>query len=182
MSRGQKRNWYTPWMRDAFIISRFTGLRREEICNLKWENILEVEGTKFFHIVDLKTTRQKRRTYLKVAPITNELSYYLEEIRSNSESDFIINSGLKESTFKDKMTRSFTHFYKVANLNVPQKTFKQLRKSHITELKSILGDDAYLASGHSGNPVIEKHYIDQIAAVTKYSKFKNRMKADLQLN
>ena len=96
----------------------------------------------------------------------------------NSSGDSLIDNNLMQSTFKDTLSRSFTHFYTVAYPNKPVKHFKHLRKSHFTELGSILGPDTYLASGHSSNRVLEKHYINRIDAVTKYSKFKNQLKME----
>ena len=39
--------------------------------------------------------------------------------------------------------------------------YKQLRKAQITELQSILGDEAYKLV-HSGSVVTERHYLDKV--------------------
>ena len=58
------------------------------------------------------------------------------------------------------MSRSFTHF---AKLVAPSEkiSFKSLRKTYITKLQIYSGGRAKESTGHSGNEVIEKHYVDQ---------------------
>ncbi len=172
---GVTRNQYSKWLKSAIIIGRHTGLRRDELYNLTWSSIIEHEGGRFFNIIDLKVSQQKGKIYSKVAPITDELYEYLLLIKEDSTGDKIIESGLSKTTFRDNLSRAFTHFYGVAYPNQKVKNFKYLRKTHITELSSILGEEAYQASGHAGSRVLEKHYIDRVAATMMFSKFKNKI-------
>lgn len=50
--------------------------------------------------------------------------------------------------------------------------FKQLRKSQITDIAVLLGDDAYKITDHSGNAVLDKHYIDKIEKAIKREELK----------
>lgn len=181
VARGGTRNQYYDWLADALVIGRYTGLRKNELYNLRWDHIFEKDGYKFFNVIDNKITAQKGTTIRKVVAITDELDEYLSFIKSKSDSPYVIDCNLKVSTFKDNLGRSFTHFFKVAYPNRKVKHFKHLRKSHVTELRSILGDKTYLASGHSGNRVIEQHYIDQLEAATKFARVTNQLRAE-QLN
>lgn len=178
VARGGTRNQYYDWLKDALVIARFTGLRSKELFNLKWSDIKEYEDTHFLFVIDWKVTEIKGVDTYKAIPLEDELYQYLNEYVSRTDT-YIIDTGYKFSTFKDNLSRAFTHFYKVAFPGQKIKNFKHLRKAHITELSSILGEEAYLASGHSGNRVIEQHYINQIEAATKFSKFKNQLRASL---
>lgn len=69
--------------------------------------------------------------------------------------------------FNDFISRAFSHFYGIGVSVENKKTFKQLRKSQMTDIMSILGDKAYLVSGHSSNAILDAHYIDRVEMVIK---------------
>lgn len=163
---GVKRNLYTDWLKNAFLLARLTGLRREELYHMKWDNIIIKDGYKVLLIKDFKASKSKKEDVFKAVAIYGELKQLLDQIKENrgEESSKILGTGLLYSTFSAKISRAFTHFFKVGNPESEQKYFKQLRKSRMTEIKSILGDKAHYATGHSSNNVLKDHYIDKVEA------------------
>jgi integrase len=79
------RNIYRPWLKDGIRLALETGRRREEVINLKWNNINESEGIQFIKIEDYKVNRIQNRTteeekkYVYV-PVTESLKGLLDEI------------------------------------------------------------------------------------------------------
>jgi integrase len=167
----RKKNYYRQWFKDLIILSRYTGLRKEEIYNLKWSDIITVKGNFRLLIVhNLKVERLlDKDDILKVVPVTKKLGEILDRLEKNpfKTDSKILDTGMTWKAYRDFVSRAFTHFYKVAMPEVEHKVFNQLRKSQITDIQSILGEDAHLISGHSNNSVISKHYVDKIQAAIK---------------
>jgi len=78
--RGEKKNMYRPYLKNAFRMFLLTGGRREEVVTLKWNQILwTMQEVRFFSFPNLKVMRQKTAknmhtdTPLKYVPINNDL-------------------------------------------------------------------------------------------------------------
>lgn len=167
-----RKNLFRPWLKDGIKLALETGRRREELINLKWNNILENDGFKYIKVEDYKVNHiQKRiaeseKKYIYI-PVTESLLKLLNELdyEKNAGCDkYILAPDIKNQrtrVLSDTLSRGFTHFYD--QLNTGRKlTFKSLRKAYITNLEIYMGSGNTKAiTGHSDSQVIERNYIDQ---------------------
>jgi integrase len=184
-SSGKKRNRFHPWLATAIKLGLETGLRREEIVQLSWNNIRELhhEETTCF-IIDVNNLKNNRRMfgkdtgiYTKPIPVTAGLFSLLMELGyegKKGSSGFIIEreAGLEVKYMLDEMSRGFAHFIKLVTDRKIE--FKDLRKTYITALSMRLGKNTKLFTGHGDDQVIKDSYIAEelIAAnLTNFSVF-----------
>jgi integrase len=167
-----ERNVYRPWLADGIRLALETGRRREEIINLKWDNIQEKDGIRIIKVEDYKVNRiQKRNSdeekkFIYI-PITDSLEELLNELdfeKYENTDNFILAPEIKISrnrVMADVLSRGFSHYYN--QLNTGKKlTFKCLRKTYITNLEIFMGKGNTKAiTGHSDDQVIERNYIDK---------------------
>jgi len=167
-----KRNVYRTWLSDGIRLALETGRRREELINLKWNNIFETEGFKYIKVEDFKVNHiQKRNTndekkYIYI-PVTKSLEKLLSDLSyenyQNSDT-YILAPEIQISrnrVMSDILSRGFSHYYE--QLNTGKKlTFKSLRKAYITNLEIYMrGGNIKSITGHSDDQVIERNYIDK---------------------
>ena len=166
------RNVYRPWLKDGIRLGLETGRRREEIINLKWNNIQESEGIKFIKVEDYKvnhiqkrvTEKDKKYVYI---PITVSLENLLDELnykKYKGTDNYILAPEVniqRDKGMSDILSRGFSHYYN--QLKTGRKlTFKCLRKTYITNLEIYMGNgNTKSITGHSDNQVIERNYIDK---------------------
>lgn len=167
---GKKRNKFRPWLKTAFQIGLETGLRREEIVTLKWNNIREIQHLgNTCYILDVNNLKVNRRMfgedtgeYVKPIPVTKGLfsllvSLGLEERKGKDE--YIIERGdsTDVNNLMDTISRGFAHYIKqVTDRKIE---FKDLRKTYITQLSLKLGKNTKLFTGHSDDQVLRDSYI-----------------------
>lgn len=163
------KNHFKEWLSVAYRLAIETGLRREELVMLRWNDIIPLEGGKFvFQVNNLKVNRigtgEDEGEYLKNVPITKSLMLLLVELgfqNKKHSSEFIIHrvEGTDVKYMMATLTRSFTHFVKqvITNRKVE---FKDLRKTYITHLTLALGENAKLFTGHTNNQVLKSHYLN----------------------
>lgn len=168
-TKGKRIDFFRPWMAFVFQLARHTGLRTEEIYELKWDDTITVGEHKLLMVHNLKVERLKsQENILKVVPVTQELEKLLLEIKNSNYSGVrVIETGYNGEYFGDLIGRAFTHFYKIAFPNKKHKLFKQLRKTQMSDIYALLGEDAHKLSDHSGNVILEKHYVDKVQAAIK---------------
>ena len=171
-TKNQKRNRYKPYLKDAFELALHTGGRREEIVELKWNMIKEIEGEPIYMVVsNLKVERQKgdgfnENVAPKVIPITKSLKILLYrmgyESKKNRDEYIISPDRTKISTLgiMENLSKGFSHFYKQLNTG-RELQFKNLRKTYLTYLNSALSGDTKNLSSHANDDVLKKHYIDE---------------------
>lgn len=189
------RNYYKPYLKSSFQLGLLTGLRREELINLKWGNIQhdETGQPSYIKVEDYKSNRITKREVnkkYKFVPISSELGKLLNEFREINEyqnDDFILAPEIQKSRTKsmaDSLSRGFSHFYEQLNTG-KELTFKSLRKSYITALKQYTFNPKDI-SGHSDNHVVEKHYIDREQVALSMKDFqlfpRQEQLRDTQLN
>ncbi len=184
------RNLYRPWLKDGIRLALETGRRREEIINLKWNDIKENEGFKYIKVEDYKVNHiQKRNTeaekkYIYI-PITESLLKLLNELgymKHKKSGNYILAPEIENQrsrVMSDTLSRGFTHYYN--QLKTGRKlTFKCLRKTYITNLEIFMGTgNTKSITGHSDNQVIEKNYIDKkemVKAVRGFNVFTTESK------
>ncbi|MBK5286515.1 MAG: hypothetical protein JJE25_14040, partial [Bacteroidia bacterium] len=123
-SKGVKetRNFYRPYLKNAFRFALLTGRRREELINMKFNGITEdkdgsgyikVEDFKVNHIQKRKQEEEKKYIYV---PLTNSLHQLLAEMgyeEMKGTDNFILAPEVKSKRGKpmmDLLSRAFTHY------------------------------------------------------------------------
>lgn len=166
------RNVYRPWLANSFRLALETGRRREEVINLKWNDILESDGIQYIKVEDYKVNRiqnriaDKEKKFIYI-PVTDSLGKLLNDLgyEKNANADsFILAPDIKISrgrVMSDILSRGFSHYYD--QLNTGKKlTFRCLRKTYITNLEIFMGrGNTKEVTGHSNDQVIQKNYIDK---------------------
>jgi integrase len=184
-SSGKKRNRFYPWLTTAFKIALETGLRREEILELRWNHIREINHQgQICLIIDVNNLKNNRRMfgqdagkYVKPVPVTKGLLVWLMELGykdKKNNSGFIIEreEGRDVKNMLDNISRGFAHFIKFVTDREIE--FKDLRKTYITQLSMKLGKDTKIFTGHGDDQVLRDSYIAEefIAAnLTNFSVF-----------
>lgn len=167
---GKKRNRFRPWLKSAFQIGLETGLRREEIVSLKWNNIREVQHLgNSCYILDVNNLKVNRRMfgedtgqYMKPIPVTKGLFNLLVSLglhEKKGKDEYIIDRGdcSDMHSLLDTISRGFAHFIKFVTDRKIE--FKDLRKTYITQLSLKLGKNTKLFTGHSDDQVLRDSYI-----------------------
>jgi integrase len=165
--RGEVKNMYYCWLKNAFKLFLLTGARREEVVELKWKDIFVSEnGVKFLMFGNLKVERIKKfsNTPKKYVPINNDLESLLVEMGMNNienPNDFILCPERKCSsrTLMDKISKSFTHYKNGAGID-KDVSLKNLRKTYITWVNQAMGNETGLLTSHSTQQVLERYYLD----------------------
>jgi integrase len=169
-NQGHRKNMYRDYLIDAYKLLLFTGGRLEEIINLKWSNIYQIEfqGKTYYKFIysDLKVNRiQKKSTEKQKGTIIHA-----------DLLDFLISNGLNDKFGKDEyiicpsrtrnvtnlidqLSKSFTYYRDMAGLR-KDISIKHLRKTYITWVNSMYSDRTFLLTGHSNNDIVKKHYVN----------------------
>lgn len=183
-TEGKKRirNYYRYWLKDAFRLALHTGLRREELINLKFSHISDENKDDIPDLItaeNIKVNRIQGRVdqsekKFKHVPITKALLQILNDLgyeQHKGEDRFLLANEIKakrKRAMGDILSRGFTHFYE--KLNEKEKlNFGCLRKTYITQLNLQYGGNAKFISDHSDEAVVGNHYIDPklVASVAK---------------
>ncbi|MGH2665829.1 hypothetical protein [Flavobacterium sp.] len=85
-------------------------------------------------------------------------------------SDYILfpDRDVSSDTIKNNLSRSFTHYRKGAGIN-KDVSLKNLRKTYLSWVNSVMTKDTVLLSSHGSKEVLEKYYLDPtiLSAVEK---------------
>jgi integrase len=165
--KGERKNMYRPYLKDGFKLFLLTGGRREEIVDLKWNDIYEQEnGTKFFMFHNLKVERilNSNNSYKKFVPINEDLYNFLLELGYDEKkytSDYILfpERKVKSTTIMNDLSKSFTHYKNGAGIQ-KDISLKSLRKTYISWVNQVMGNETGLLTSHANNNVIERYYLD----------------------
>ncbi|MBI3502602.1 MAG: tyrosine-type recombinase/integrase [Bacteroidetes bacterium] len=160
---------WKPWLRDAILLSIFSGRRAAEIFHLRFSSITEEkEEMTFIKSEDIKVNKIKNlqgdsKKYVSI-PITAEMKKLLLKLgydeNKKTEKYIIADSEkMKRDTMARHLWRAFGHYAKQIGIN---KTFKSLRKTHASALAARIGaENARIITGHSALKVLEDHYFDK---------------------
>ena len=166
-SKKTKTSMYFPWLKNGFKLLLLLGVRREEIVTLKWSDIFVTEnGIKFIMINNLKVDRIKK-TYgkKKYIPINADLEALLIEMGMNMKSNgdeyilFPDRGNMNHETIMSRLTKSFTYYKKAAKIN-KNITLKNLRKTYISWVNQVMGNQTGTLTSHSTGEVLDKYYLD----------------------
>jgi integrase len=180
-----KKQLYKDYLKFGFELGLFTGRRREEIVMFKWNDIiLDKKGNMvMIKSEDIKVNRiqhkrvQQEKKFIRV-PVHGELKDLLNRMgyeKYKKTDKYILAPDSKETriTIMNNLSKGFTHFW--GQLKIEKNiTLKHLRKTYMSQLFLILGNNMALVSGHGDMNVIEKHYLGQdlIAKTANNLKFK----------
>ncbi len=185
LKSGAKRYYYKDWLGSAFKLALETGLRREELIELRW-NFIEWEGNRpiYFSIPNFKVNRLNgidgtKESQYKLVPITNgvlrvlnnELDLYSK--RDSNEYLFDSNEVMKRTTMCEFISKAFGHFWSLVKSD-RKLTLNDLRNTYISNLYKMYGEKTKVVTDHSSIDVIEKHYLDRtllMDVATKFSVF-----------
>lgn len=167
---GSKKNMYKSWLKDAIMLSAFTGRRNEEIFSLKWNMIKYNDDNEPIILVspDIKynklTNNFDEKDYkLHYIPIASELNELLKDMGLNENkdsSDYIIEPNFKSNrkNLVDGFGSRFTfYFRKLKRSYINQ--LKHLRKTFITQ-QNLMIQNNKVSLQHTSYSTTEKHYLD----------------------
>lgn len=163
-----KKNMYRNWLNTAFRFGLFTGLRNAELVSLTWNDVHHNKKTNTYMIVtdNIKVEKYTGKKYKpKYIPCGPDLMDLLNEIGLDAliNSDYYLISPHRDAnhkTMSNFMSKAWTHYFKQAFPEKPPMPFKNLRKTYLSALNSVLGDDMIEFSSHSDMEVLDKHYLD----------------------
>ena len=166
--RGTVKNRYKAYLNQAFTLAVMTGLRREELASMRWNQLFvsQKTGNLMFVVRNLKVERQKQDEYQpKYVVVYPQLMDFLIELgyKENIGSDDYIISPERtcsENTMMIQLTKSWTHYYKQAFPEKAVKPIRHLRKTFLSYLNVAVGDDMNKLSSHAGLKVLDDHYLD----------------------
>jgi integrase len=164
----ETRNYYRPWLVDAYRLCLETGMRSDYV-NLKWDSLITLEnGVEIFGVSNQKVNRIKTGEdtgkYLRYIPVTKSLKKLLVELgydKKKGTNTFLLEADGEQSRkyLSELITRSFSWFAEKAG--VTGLTIKNLRKTYITKLTMVMGTSAKTYTGHSDEQILQNHYLSQ---------------------
>jgi integrase len=174
----ENRNYYRPWLVDAYRLCLETGMRSDYI-NLKWDSLITLEnGVEIFGVSNLKVNRIKTGEdtgkYLRYIPVTKSLKKLLIELGYNEKKGtdaYLLEAGGEQSRkyLSELITRSFSWFAMKADIT--GLSIKHLRKTYITKLTMAMGSLAKTYTGHSNEAVLQNHYLSQAYLTSNLKEF-----------
>jgi integrase len=162
---------YRDYLKDAFRLVLYTGLRREEYLTLSWDDIEYSELSKCYLIVtDNKKVERitKKKFKPKIVPVHPKLEELLNElgwksIPDDKKSDFIIKPKRTANveTMMRCCTNGFRHYYKQAYPDKAHKPLGCLKNTFMSLQNREVGDDMTKLSSYGSMDTLRKHYIDK---------------------
>ena len=175
-ANGRKVQLYRDYLVDGIRLGLLTGLRREELCRLRYDSIVEDEsGYKYFIVPDFKINNIQKRILenekkYKPVVITKELQELLQPFfeQYKNTSAYVLAPELGDRVDRTKvmpnnLSRAFGHFYSL--LHTGKKLgFKSLRKSFASRAVAKMGyENARILTGHSENSnTLNLSYLDKL--------------------
>lgn len=163
----RKKNLWKPWLKMAYRLGLETGLRREELFMLSWQNLIKLDSEALvFKICNLKVNRMfsgdgdGNGNSMKYVPVTKSLMTLLVELGYPHKTEgYIIErpEGIDLKYLLDNLSRSFSHF--IVQATSSKLEFKDLRKFYITRIVQKLGPSAKLFTGHTNDATLTNHYL-----------------------
>lgn len=165
--KGEIKNMFKDYLKDGFKLFLLTGLRREEVVELRWSDIYFHNETYFFSIQNKKVERNEnvKGTFNKYIPINSDLIKLLNKLgyeKMKSTNDYILAPNRTETnkTMMNNLSKSFTYYRKQAKIS-KEISLKHLRKTYISWVNQVLGRNTGKITSHSSQAVLNGHYLDQ---------------------
>ena len=164
--KGEVKNMYRDYLKVGFRLALLTGVRREELVDLKWSDIYFSGDTYFFMIKNKKVDRNDNINgeFHKYLPINSDLLDLLIELGYDKEGNldnFILCPDRKEShlTIMNTLSKAFTFYKDKAGIK-KNISLKHLRKTYISWVNQVMGSDTRILTSHSTDGVLKEHYLD----------------------
>lgn len=164
--QGEVKNMYRDYLKVGFRLSLLTGVRREEVVDLKWSDIFFSGDILFFMIKNKKVERNNniKGDFYKYVPINSDLFDLLIELgydKLKTTNNFILSPVRKESllTIMNTLSKSFTFYKNKAGIE-KNISLKHLRKTYISWVNQVMGNETGVLTSHSTNGVLVEHYLD----------------------
>ena len=164
--KGEVKNMYRDYLKVGFRLALLTGVRREELVDLRWSDIYISGETYFFMIKNKKVERNDNINgeFYKYLPINSDLYDLLIELGYDKEGNpdnYILCPDRKEShlTIMNTLSKSFT-FYKNKAGITKNISLKHLRKTYISWVNRVMGKETGKLTSHTSDGVLEGHYLD----------------------
>lgn len=152
-------------------IAAHTGARIEEICQLKLNNIIKIEGILSFDIVDSKT-----KAGIRTIPIHSKLIPLVESLQTSSTDDYLLEIHSKNmyGIRSDALSKAFGKLKTSLDFG-PQHVFHSIRKTVITQLHraGVTGPIIAELVGHETGTVTYDVYSEGASAQQKLSAIEN---------
>ncbi len=166
----KKRQAYRDYLVTCYTLAILTGLRREELIQLKWSDLISTKDNKqlVFVVRNIKVENQLKKAYKpKIIPVNSELQDFLETLNvhdKKGKDEYIIHPEriYSKTSMKNDISKSFLYYFKAVFPNKESKPFKALRRTYITYAHDALGKDVSHFTSHSGEKVLNEHYIDSL--------------------
>jgi integrase len=162
------KNRFKIYLKEGLKLCLYTGLRREEVVELRWSDIYQTQNhTLFFKLHNLKVERSLDVEDIpKYVPIYPDLKDVLDELGYQYKihtNEYILYPNRTETsrTIMDCLSKGFTHYKNAAGITRPL-TLKNLRKTYLSWVNQALGRDTGKITSHSSHKILEDHYIDPI--------------------
>lgn len=164
--RGEVKNMFRDYLKDAFRLFLLTGLRREEVVDLKWSDIYFSGETYFFMIQNKKVEKNKnvKGEFYKYIPINADLLDLLNELgfeKHKKSNKFLICPERTDSssTIMNNISKGFT-FYKNKAGITKDISLKHLRKTYISWVNHAMGNNTGILTSHATDAILNQHYLD----------------------
>ncbi len=171
-SNGVRKNRYRPWLVDAIDLAVYTGLRREQVVEIKWADVkCDAQGRpEYIRSSNLKVNRilnggrTGNERYVNV-PISAELLETLDRLGLESKlgtESYVLapDARINRKNLLQQMSACFRFYRNKAGIS-SKLSFKSLRKTYLSAVASAIGTGNVKAvSGHSGDAILKRHYID----------------------
>jgi len=164
----KRREVYRDYLVTAYFLAIYTGLRRAELINLKWNDLGTTKDSKqlVFIVKNEKVENQLKESYKpKIVPVHTELMDLLVHLNVNDKigvDEYIIHPERTYSltSMKADISKSFLYYFRKVFPDRPSKPFKSLRRTYITHAYRALGKEVLQFTSHSGEKVLSDHYLD----------------------
>lgn len=166
--RQEVKNRYRSYLKNGLKLELYTGLRREELVTLTWNDIYYSKKSDCLMImidnlkVERITGKQFKKKFIPVGPDLLSLLYELGYEDFKDSNLFILepNRKIKYKTMMTALSKGFSHYYRQAFPDREPKKFKILRKTYLSYLNKVVGNDMIELSSHSSMRILNKHYVD----------------------
>lgn len=148
--KGYRKNRYRPWLSDAIDLALYTGLRREQIVEIKWSDVkCDSQGRpEYIRSSNLKVNRMLnggktgKERFVNV-PISAELLETLNRLGLSSKhgSDSYVlapDAEISRKNLLQQMSACFRFYRNKAGVST-ELSFKSLRKTYLSAVASAIG-------------------------------------------
>lgn len=166
----KRRQAFRDYLETCYMLAILTGLRRGELIELKWSDLISTKDNKqlVFIVRNIKVENQLKKAYKpKIIPVNSELLDFLETLNvhdKKGKDEYIIHPEriYSKTSMKNDISKSFLYYFRAVFPNKESKPFKALRRTYITYAYDVLGKDVSHFTSHSGEKVLNEHYIDSL--------------------